>query len=1029
MTLPELAIRRHVTALMLLVSLVVLGGIALLRVPLAFEPDIEEPEIFVHLPYPNAAPEQVERMILRPVEDALGSLNGLRSMWSHCGSEGGTVRIELDWSAPVDLARVEVREKLDRIRGDLPEDIGDITVGGHWRSQEADNPILEGRLSSTRDLSESYDLLDRRIVRPLLRVPGVAQVRLDGVSPREVKINLRLADLEAHNVEVRDVRRVVRASNLDQSLGKITDSGTRFAVRSVGSLRSVDEIRDLPLRPDGLRLCDVADVTYEEPEREFGRHLDGQVAVGISVSAESSANVVEVCEALEARIVEMEQDPELEGLQFLVWESQGREIKNTLSTLAYSGVFGAVLAAIVLYLFLRRLSTTLVAVLCIPFSLIVTCGFIWARGGTLNTLSLLGLIVGVGMLVDNAVVVIENIFRHQELGRDRDTAARIGAREVSTAVIAATLTSVIVFLPLVFNQPSDMSLRMREIGVTICIALLASLFVSQTFIPLATTWFIRSRPRPRDRWLLGLEAIYERILAITLRHRWVAVLIGVPVALSALYPLSRVDLNFDRERPEVAVQVHYEFSENLSFEKKEEVVARVERAIEPYRDELLAKSIYSWWSPDFSMTRVYLREGEVTADNLARARDRLREVLPEIPGLRLQVSEPGSSWRRDRGKRVSFQILGEDPQVLADLAQEARERMAAIPGLVNPFADTRTGEHELHVELDRDLSSRHGLSMTRAAETVGLTFRGYRLPRFRTPRGEREMRLVLDERKHTSVAQLANLPVVAEDGSELRLAAVAEFKERLGTRRIERENRRTSVRVGASYREGTREDYLPLVEAALAKMELPPGYSWTFGSWTERRQEMTRGFLVDLGLALLLVFAVMAGLFESAGRAIALLVSLPFAVTGAFWTLYLSHTDFDQPAAVGLILLIGIVVNNGIVMIEHVHCYEREGMPRSAAMLRGCRERLRPILMTALTTLIGLAPVAVQRPSLGGMYYYSMAFVLMGGLALSTFLTALFLPTTATLVEDGLEWARKCVRRMRGRGRRPVLGRRGHWRA
>ena len=495
MTLPDLAIKRPVTTIMVLLSLLTLGLVALVRMPLAFMPDIQEPELFVRVDYPTASPEQVEQMIVRPLEDALGSVKGLKDMWARCGDDGARMRLGFDWGADLHLARVEVWERIDRIRRDLPEDIGDIVVSRSWGGGAEEQPILEGRLSSKRDLSESYDLLERKIIRPLERVPGVANVSLDGVNPREVRINLRPADLERHDVDVREVARLLRTANFDQSLGRIDNREQTWSLRTVGAFRDVDDIAGLPLRADGLRLRDVADVTYTEPPLEYGRHLDGDFAIGVAVSQESKANTVAVCAELEERIAAMGEDPELEGVSFITWFSQGREITKALRDLAFTGVFGTLLASLVLFVFLRRLASTLAAVLCIPLSLVVALGVTWATGGTLNTLVLLGLIVGVGMLVDNAVVIMENIFRHREQGMARRAAARRGAREVTVAVTAATLTSVIVMLPLVFNKPTEMNLILRELGLTVVLTLLASLFVSQTLVPLAMTRFIRSRPR------------------------------------------------------------------------------------------------------------------------------------------------------------------------------------------------------------------------------------------------------------------------------------------------------------------------------------------------------------------------------------------------------------------------------------------------------------------------------------------------------------------------------------------------------
>jgi HAE1 family hydrophobic/amphiphilic exporter-1 len=387
---------------------------------------------------------------------------------------------------------------------------------------------------------------------------------------------------------------------------------------------------------------------------------------------------------------------------------------------------------------------------------------------------------------------------------------------------------------------------------------------------------------------------------------------------------------------------------------------------------------------------------------MAVTRTRLREILPELPGVKLEVQDQaGHGFRRGGGKRIAFQLVGEDTGVLAELAAEAKLRLEEIPGLDDAWTSTQTGGMELFIDLDRELAARYGVPLNQPAEVISLTFRGRRLPRFRTPSGEREMRLTLDERENESISQLHTLPVWTANGDKIPLASMAEFRIEPGPDRIQRDNRRTSVWVGARYGEGTMEDYLPLVRTAMDSMDLPFGYTWTMSEWAERQREQSREFMINLLLALGLIFAVMAGLFESVRQAVGLMVALPFAVAGAFWALWMSGTDFDQPAAIGLLLLIGVVVNNGIVMIEHINLYRRGGMERTAAMLLGGRERLRPILMTAITTLVGLVPIVVQRPALGGVYYYSMAIVIMGGLVVSTFLTTLLLPTTAALSEDG----------------------------
>ncbi len=1014
MTLPEIAIKRHVTMLMILVCLVVLGAVAVFRLPLAFMPDFENPMIFVQLPYPNASPAQVERLIVRPVEEAVGSVSGLKNMWSNINDNGGTIGLEFDWSHNMKVARTEVWEKIDRIRRDLPDDIGDIMVSNNWDARESDMPIIEGRLSSKRDLSESYDLLERRIVKPLERIPGVAHVRLDGVNPREVRINLDVAKMETHGIDVRDVIGKLRTSNFDKSLGKITEGDARWSVRMVGTFTDVDAIKDFPISQNGLKLKDIADVRYEEPPLIYGRHLDGDFAIGVTIAQESKANTVEVCDAVQARIAAMDKDPELQGVNFLTWFSQGAEIKKTLRDLMFTGIFGAILAALVLFAFLRRVSTTLVSVACIPFSLIVACGFVWARGGSMNTLVLLGLIVAIGMLVDNAVVVMENIFRHQEQGEDPKTATARGAGEVSLAVITGTLTSVIVFLPLIFNKPSEMNVYLKELGIAVCLVILVSLFISQTLIPMATSWFIKSTPKPKSKSMLKTESIYQRMLVFNLKHRWLTPVLMIGVLASAWFPFQKVEKNFDTNESELFVQINYNPSESISLERKEQLVTQVEAMLEPHREEFMARSIYSFWSDDWSMTRIYLKEGMANEENIAAVRTKLRGMLPEIAGVKVEIQENGQFWRQDRGKRVALQLVGEDSEVLASLAEDARARIEDIPGLVDPFSGGDERQQEIHVHLDREMASRMGIESTQPADVVGLTYRGQRLQRFRTHDGEREMRVTLDESETETVSQLRNLPIWTVEGEKIPLASLATFEEKPGEQWINRDNRLTSLWVGARFEEGTREDYIPLVTAAMNGIDFPYGYSWTFGRWEERQKENAQEFLTNLYLALLLIFAVMASLFESARQAWTLLLSLPFALAGAFWTLYLTGTDFDQPAAVGLLLLIGTVVNNGIVMLAHVNHYRNEGLPRHEAMLRGCRERLRPVIMTALTTLVSLTPMVVQKPSLGGVYYYSMALVIMGGLSLSTFLTLILLPTATTLTEDITSWMARMLGKLGG---------------
>lgn len=1010
MTLPELAIRRPITATVLLVSVFVIGLIALLDLPLAFLPDIQERRIFVIVRYPNASPKTVERMIVKPLEEHLSSVEGLERMWSQCDANGGRVSMNFNWDADMGVIRAEIRERVDRARAELPEDVETIQLATDYNPQISGETIIEGRISSGLDLSKNYHLLERKIIKPLERVPGVASVSLDGVNPREVKVNLNLDALRRHNVTAAQITDALYANNQDRSLGVVRNTQQQFMLRSVGSFRDIESIKRLPIPSTSLYLEDLAEITYKEPPLEYGRHLDGQFAVGVSVSQESNANTVEVSRMVRERVAEMQDDPELEGINFLVWEDQGAEILKTIRELEQTGLIGGLLASIILLIFLKRFSTTFIAVASIPFSLIVACGVIWAQGKNLNTISLMGLIVGIGMLVDNAVVIMENIDRYQRRGYRSKVAALLGSREVSVAVIAATLTSIIVFLPIFFSKPSRMNIILNELAITITITLLASLFISQTLIPLCVGNFTKSKQRGRGRIMAFLRRHYEASLAFFLKRRWMAPILGLLVTLSVIYPFQRIDMNFSANESEMFVGMFYRFSEDLPLDRKEEIVSIVEETLAPYKEELGFKSIYSWYAERMCLTRLYMEEGNANEAKMNEIRKRLPALLPSIPGVKVVVNSGGRPWQRNSGKRVAFQLQGPEMEPLAELADEAKDLLTQIDGLFDIYSDAEGGSSELHARVDREKARAYNVDIQQPARAVELTFRGRRLPRYKDPLGEVEMRMTLDEKEEETVDQLKNLSLQSGGGASVPLESFASFAVVKGPDNIRRENKATSVWVGGRYSDGIKEEYRKQGEELLMAMNLPYGYRWNFGAGFEDENASKKEFQTNLLLALLLIFAVMAALFESVSQAVSLLISLPLAITGALWTLYLFNVDLDQPAAIGVLLLLGIVVNNGIVLIEHVNGYRRQGLSRTKAILRGAPERLQPVLITAMTTIFGLVPIIIQKPSLGGTYYYSMAYVIIGGLIMSTALTMFILPTIDCLVEDTVAWFKRLGR-------------------
>ncbi|MFT6733600.1 MAG: HAE1 family hydrophobic/amphiphilic exporter-1 [Polaribacter sp.] len=1013
MTLPEIAVKKPIATLMMLVSLLVLGIIALSRLELAFMPESEDKSLWVMVNYQNASPKSVEKMVLRPLEESLSSINGLEHMMAMGDFRGGRIRLSFDLDVNMDLVRAEIRERIDRTRDELPDDVDRIIVSESWNPRETGETIIEARIASGRDLSKSYDLLERKIVRPLERIPGVAVVTLDGVNPREIKINVDLMKIKKHKIDPRAIWQTISLNNKNSSLGLLRSDQTKINFRALGALTDIEQIKKLTIMGTTIKVDDVANITFAEPPLEYGRHLDGNFAIGLNVAKESTANTIEITEAVHKKITAMQGDSELDGINFLVWQDQGKEIKNTLNDLKQTGLFGAIFASLVLFVFLRKFSTTLVAVACIPFSLIVTIGIIWIQGKTLNTISLLGLIVGLGMLVDNAVVVMENIDRYQKKGHGGRVAAILGAKEVSIAVMTATLTSIIVFLPLVFTKTTSFNIILQELGGVIILTLLASLLISQTLIPLASTRLLKkSKVLAKTPLMDKIKTRYTKILTYTLKHRWIAVVTALLIFASAYYPVKNINYNFDNSPTEMFVGLRVDVTQSVSLSQKELIITQIENSLKPYKEEFNVQSIYSWWSDGNSIVRLYMKQGFQNEEAMNKVRKRLKNILPKIAGVKIQVQDNGPFWRRNSGKRVAAQLQGPDSETLSILGEQAMQRIEMLPGLFDFYSTAEGGKLELQAKLDRERLSTYGVASNEPSNLVEMTFRGRNLSRFKAEGGEVEMRMNLGDTENTDLSDLKNLQFVRENGGNISMDSIANFTVKKGPGRIQRQNKVSSIWVGARFEKGKKNEYQKQIVEQLKTMPLPEGYSWRFNNRGRGAQQSQDDFLLNLYFALGLIFAVMASLFESVKQAIALMISLLFAFPGALWTLYLADVDFDQSASIAVLLLLGVVVNNGIVMVEHINLYRRKGWSRSKAMIQGGKERLRPILMTALTTLVGLIPIIVQKPSLGGVYYYSMAYVIMGGLLLSTVLTTLFLPATISLVEDAPEQFKKLFRRL-----------------
>jgi HAE1 family hydrophobic/amphiphilic exporter-1 len=1004
MRLTDLPLDRPVATLMLLLSLTVLGTVAVFLLPLDFMPVINEPEIDIEIPFPGAHPLETLREVVEPIEAEIATIPDVTeiSAWANSGS--ARLQVMFDWGIDTDIKKMEVREAVDRARPLLPDSIGHISIRGETDGGSAQ--VLAGRISAERNLSESWDLLDRRIGRPLERIKGVARVDLYGVEQQQVMIDLDLDALRQHNIDAGLVLATIDAANRDVDAGVIRGGMVRYEVRTLTRFQSASEIAALRLGDGEIRIGDVANVEMREPRLDYGRHLDGSFAVGIDLYKEPSANTIEVVEKALERIEKIKQDPQLEGINLLVWENQAQAIRNSLTGLRNAGIYGGILAILILHFFLRRIRTTLIVATAIPFSLLVTCGAMYALGSQFNVLTLLGLMLGVGMLVDNAVVVIENIHRYEGMGHSAPIAARLGTRQVALAVVASTATSIFVWSWLFVSEKDVMITIFSEVALTICLAVACSLLISMTFIPLAAARFAPAEVPKAGILVRKIVPAYRRALDWTLDHRLVTLLCLFAVAASAAWPLMQIEKSGDVPQQQREVSIFAQVHDDVSKEVLEGIVDQVEAWVFSRKEELGFDSVYSWYTEHgFCMTRVYLPEDEANPKAIERLQEQLRVGLPEIAGVTLEIGDRERWWRHGGGgdrRMVSIALHGEDPEYLEELAMDVENRMRGLDHLEEIWGPTMRGTKELRLLVDADAAHSLDVSPRSVADAVGFSFRGRRLRRFQGPDGEMEMVLGLPEEAQPGIDALADLPVPNQSGGYVPLSSVAEITIARTPERIRRENRQTTQHVTAQFDKDavTTEEARKLVEERMVGFRVPEGYSWDFGQWGHDRDEALGTMLRGVALSLVAVILLMAALFESFTQPFAILITLMLAFFGAFWSLWLGGYELNPIAVMGIIILIGIVVNNGIVLVDHVNSLRVSGIERRKALIEGCGDRLRPVVMTAITTIFGLIPLVLARATVAGHFIDSIAVVVIGGLATSTIFTLLALPVWYTTLED-----------------------------
>jgi hydrophobic/amphiphilic exporter-1 (mainly G- bacteria), HAE1 family len=1010
--LSRAAIGRPVTTVMIFIALALIGVMSAKLLPLEKYPDIQFPGIFIDIPYEGSSPEEIERLITRPVEEALATLSGVERIQSTSNQNNARIFLQFGWDLDVAAKGIEARAKVDAIRHQLPRDVRRVLI---FTGSMGDQPILNLRISSERDLSDAYTMLDHQLKRRIERLDGVSRVTLYGVDQREIRILLNADRLAAHGVDLNELRALLEKANFSVSAGRLTDSERRFSVRPMGEMSSVDEVRNILVR-ENLRLSDLADIELRSPERTHARHLDRRYSIGLDVFKQPGANLVDVSRRVKEEVERAADNPLMRGIQVYALGDQADGVTSSLSDLLTSGLIGALFAFGVLYIFLRQAATTLVVVACVPFSILITLGMMYFLGITLNILSMMGLMLAVGMLVDNAVVVTESIFRQRQLDPEHPPEATLkGVRDVALAVTAGTMTSIIVFVPVLFGIQTNITVFLTHVAVSIVVAMLASLVMAQTLVPMVAAR-IPTPPPPREKsWMTRLTTRYTGALSWTLRHRWWTALFAVLVVASVMVPIKFVKFDTFPQEAGRQLMLQYGVKEKHPLPEMKRAVDRIEDYLFDNKERFDLQQVYSYYEEGRAQTVLLLQAGSKATVPTGEVIARVMADLPEII-----IGKPSFELNQQGGDEgFSLQLTGESTEVLARLAPEVVRLLESIEGLRDIRAGTETADREVRVRVNRERAVQVGLSPQAVASSLSVAMRGEQLRDFRSGDGEVKVRIALREDDRQSIEQLADLPLYAPDGRRVTLGAVADFEVTRAHQEIKRIDRNTAIVINANLEGRSLEAVRPDVKALMDAYQLPPGYSWRFGRGFQQADETQQVMVQNILLAIALIFLVMAALFESTVYPLSIITSIVFSVIGVFWFFMLTGTTFTFMATIGIMILVGVVVNNGIVLVDHVNNLRRDGMERDQALVQAGRDRLRPILMTVATTILGLLPLAISATKVGGdeigaPAYFPMARAIIGGLGFSTLTSLLLVPWTYAVLDDLGRWRRKVMSVARG---------------
>jgi hydrophobe/amphiphile efflux-1 (HAE1) family protein len=1016
MWISDTSIKRPVFATMVILSFMVLGAVSMTRLGIDLFPAVNFPFVNVSVVYPGAGPEEVETLVTRPIEDAVAGITGVKRVISTSTEGFSRVGIELRLEVDPQDAAAEVREKVAAIRERLPEQIKDPTI---QRFDVAALPIAVYAVGSALPSDVTRRTVEDDL-KPLLgQIDGVAAVEVNGGEVRELQVDLDPRRLEALNLPLTEVAARLAADNLDVPGGQVKRDGKAVSLRTQGQYQSAAEIENVILRSAGgstVRVKDVGVVVDGYEDRLSTTRLDGADAVSFSVRKQSGANTVDVQNKIDAALAKLA--PSFPQLQIRTVHTDAEAIRENVSDVRGHIIFGGIMAVLVVFVFMRDWRSTLITALALPTSVIATFFFMYAVGFTINMMTLMALSLVIGILIDDAVVVRENIYRHMEQGEDPMTAARRGTSEIGLAVMATTFTILAVFLPVGF-MTGLVGQFFKSFALTIAFAVSISLLVAFTLDPMLSSRFVRFIPleertrtatgRFLERWGHFYDRIdqrYHRLLGWSIRHPWTIVTTAAVVFFASLSTLGIIGTEFVPQEDRGEFVVNVEVPPGTSFEQAVAHVGDVEALV---REMPEVRQIFSTvgveGNPLKASLRVKAGKKHERERGLMALKADMRGRLANVPMLKMTVADPEFMQGAPSEAPLNVFIRGDDMVALQRLNEEIVAKVKAVPGAVDVDSSLETGQPEMVADVNRELAADLGFDVGSVAMQLRGMVEGIVPTRLREDDKEYDIRVRLAPEFRNDFEAIARTPLYSVTGATVRARDIVRLVPEVGPASIDREARRRQAKIGIELADRPLGDVTSDVAKVMAGIALPPNFEWGFAGDVEMMQESAAAMGLAMLLAVAFIYIVLASQFESFLEPFLIMISLPLALVGALLAILLTGKNLGMPAMIGVVMLMGLVTKNAILLVDLTNQYVREGMAVSEAILKAGPIRLRPILMTTIAMILGMLPSAMGRGE-GSDFRSPISIATIGGLITSTLLTLVVVPVAYLLLARAVDRVR-----------------------